>query len=310
MKKILFLLAILLITVTLTQAQQEPQFTHNMFNNAAINPGYAGVDKEICATIIRRQQWMGFDGTPVTNSFNINGYIKPIKGGVTLTMFQDQIGFNNDFNAKIGYAYHFNVGGGKLSAGLDFGLMNNALNNAQWKTPDGTGAENDAAIPDADETNMVFDMGLGLFYRINDLRVGISTTHLNQASFNLANGSFGLNRHYYFSADYKYQLPNPSLLLKPSIFVKFDGTTAQYSFNSLIVYNNKYWGGITYRMGDAFSFMAGMELMNQIKAGIAYDVTTSKIRKYSDNTFEVIIMYCFDLELIKTPQQYKSVRFL
>ena len=43
-------------------AQQDAQFTQNMFNKLSINPGSAGHNGGICATLLTRSQWMGFDG--------------------------------------------------------------------------------------------------------------------------------------------------------------------------------------------------------------------------------------------------------
>ena len=41
-------------------AQQDYQITHYMFDNLSFNPGYAGMNKNINATMIARQQWSGF----------------------------------------------------------------------------------------------------------------------------------------------------------------------------------------------------------------------------------------------------------
>ena len=59
---------ILLVLVGLTGAnafsQQDPQFTHNMFNQLAVNPGFAGGQGMLSAGMINRQQWMGLEGNP------------------------------------------------------------------------------------------------------------------------------------------------------------------------------------------------------------------------------------------------------
>ena len=43
-----------------------------MFDNLSFNPGYAGMNKNICATMIGRQQWSGFAGSPTTALVNIH----------------------------------------------------------------------------------------------------------------------------------------------------------------------------------------------------------------------------------------------
>ena len=81
----------------------------------------------------------------------------------------------------------------------------------------------------------------------------------------------------------------------------------QYSINANVLYNKRFWGGITYRNRDAIILLAGVELKNGIKFGYAYDITTTKINRGSH---ELMINYSFDFEIIKSPQRYKSVRFL
>ena len=55
----------LLCVGTTVFAQQDPQFTMNMFNRLYTNSGYAGSNNGICATAIHRQQWVGFSDNPI-----------------------------------------------------------------------------------------------------------------------------------------------------------------------------------------------------------------------------------------------------
>lgn len=312
-KTTFFLVAILLLQGSSAIAQQDPQFSHNMFNHTAVNPGFAGSSGRINITAINRQQWVGFDGAPVTTLFSADAALKPfgIKSGVGLTIIQDEIGFEKDFHIKAAYAYRMNLGAGELAAGVTFGLVNKSLE-AEWEVPSGsdfTPPSGDPSIPD-DQSKMAFDMGFGLFYSDSKMYVGLSTAHLNQAQFKLEKGTPSLQRHYFLTAGYNIELPFPLFELQPSTFIKFDGTSAQVSANARVIYNKKFWGGVTYRLGDAFVAMAGIELFNGLKIGYSYDVTTSKIRKYSSGSHEVFINYQFSLDFGKGAHRYKSVRFL
>ena len=53
-----------------SNAQQDYQITHYMFDNISFNPGYAGMNNNICGTILGRQQWAGFEGSPTTGILN------------------------------------------------------------------------------------------------------------------------------------------------------------------------------------------------------------------------------------------------
>ncbi len=57
---------IMLVFCSAASAQQEAQFTHNMFNNMGVNPGLAGMRNAICATGLARQQWVGSETMKAT----------------------------------------------------------------------------------------------------------------------------------------------------------------------------------------------------------------------------------------------------
>ena len=67
MKKLIFIL-ILLCASILTNAQQDPMFTHYAFNTLAINPAYAGTRDALTITGLHRAQWVTFKGAPITQT--------------------------------------------------------------------------------------------------------------------------------------------------------------------------------------------------------------------------------------------------
>ena len=58
MNRILVLLLTLLSVVSLRGS--DPQFSQNMFNKLANNPGYAGSRGLVATSVLHRSQWMGF----------------------------------------------------------------------------------------------------------------------------------------------------------------------------------------------------------------------------------------------------------
>ena len=89
MKKLIISTAFLFAGFVAT-AQQDAQFTQNMFNKLSVNPGYAGANGGICGTFLSRTQWTGFDGHPSTNLFSVDALLFS-KHGVGLTVFQDKL---------------------------------------------------------------------------------------------------------------------------------------------------------------------------------------------------------------------------
>jgi type IX secretion system PorP/SprF family membrane protein len=295
-------------------SQQDPLCSQYMFNTLTFNPGVAGISGMICATALNRQQWVGFKGAPSTTIFNVSAPVRPfkIKSGVGLLVESDNIGFDKDINLSASYSYHMDVGQGLLGIGLNLGMLNKTID-PTWVIPSGdthTPPSGDPLIPENKESYIAFDAGFGLYYKADKYYASLSVTHLNQPKIKFSKGLPYISRHYYLTAGYTLQLPNPSLELLPSVFAFTDGKVIQFNLTSLIRYNKKVWGGVSYRSGDALIGMVGFELFNGIRLGYAYDFTISDIKNNSTGSHEFIVNYCLDLSLGKSPMKYKSVRFL
>jgi len=294
--------------------QQDPLSSHYMFNTLTYNPGVSGTSGMICATALNRQQWVGFKGAPSTTVFGINAPVTlfHIKSGVGLTVQSDNTGFDKNINLTGSYSYLWDLGQGKLGLGLSLGMLNTTLT-PNWQIPEGdahTPPSGDPLIPENKESYVAFDVGIGAFYRADKYYAGLSITHINQPKIKFTKGTPYVSRHYYFTAGYTLQLPSPSFELLPSVFAFSDGKVTQLAINTLVRYNKKVWGGVSYRAGDAITGMIGVQLYNGIRIGYAYDFPMSDIRKSTSGSHEFMVNYCFDLNLGKSPMRYKSIRFL
>ena len=295
--------ACLLSMVLMANAQQDPQFSQNMFNRLMFNPGYAGTSGAICVTGINRSQWMGFEGAPKTFVLGLDMPIQALNGGIGLTLVQDKIGVENNVYAKLAYSYHLKLKQGTLGLGLDLGMMNKNIG-AGLNPIDKT----DGSIPQNAIGSTVFDAGIGAYYTSKTFYAGLSSTHLPQSTFDLGTSKYQSRRHYYITAGYHYQL-NPDVEIRPSIFIK-NAAATQFDINCNVFYKNKYWGGLSYRLQDAVILMLGADVYKGLKVGIAYDVNTSTLSKYNSNTLEILLNYCFKIKIDKPRQIYRNVRYL
>jgi hypothetical protein len=84
----------------------------------------------------------------------------------------------------------------------------------------------------------------------------------------------------------------------------------QLTVSSNFIYNKKFWGGVSYRVGEAAIGMVGIELFSGMRIGYAYEFSTTQISKYNNGSHEFLLGYCFTLKKERPPQQYKSIRFL
>jgi len=312
MKKQSLFLAIFLMVSLLLKAQQDPQFTQTMFTQLLTNPGYAGSEDKICAYALQRVQWTEFgDGAPSVTVFNIDAAIKN-RFGLGLSLENDELGFDKNFKINLSIAYKQPIGNGKLGIGVKWGVANSAidLQGSEWITPTHDPAT-DNAIPENGSEAMTFlDFGFGLYYKTQDLYLGISSTHLNEPEFKYEKGTPSLKRHYYITAGYNLPFANPLLEFKPSVFVQSDGTNSQLAINALIAYNKKLWGGVSLRTDNAISGIFGLELFKWVKVSYSYDFVVSDLMGYNSGTHEIMMGFCLDVKKDKTPEKYKSIRFL
>ena len=85
------LMLIILGSGTTAWAQQDPQFSQNMFTKLAINPGFAGANGAYCGTLLYRNQWTGFGGEPKTFLFSGDAYLESISTMAILPFFSRHI---------------------------------------------------------------------------------------------------------------------------------------------------------------------------------------------------------------------------
>ena len=147
-KRLLILLVTALFCPLFGVAQQDSHFSQGIFNQGYINPGSYGVnnDELFNVTVVHRIQTKSFDGAPTTTVLNINGPIESISSGVSLTFFNDKIGYLKTPGFNVGYSYIFNMSAGKLGAGISVGMINSKFDVDSWRLPDGT--TGDVALPD------------------------------------------------------------------------------------------------------------------------------------------------------------------
>lgn len=290
-------------------AQDDPQFSQNMYNRLPVNPGYAGSTGSMCATSLIRNQWVGFEGAPISQNFAFDALVEPLHGGLGFALTHDQLGFTNSLNFKVAYAYRMRLSNsGRLAFGLSGGFMQRSLDLTQ------TINSSDDPLPLGSYHAIAPDFDFGVYYNTSDFYMGASVTHINAAklSYVADNGDAyepHINRHYYFMGGYNYAL-NRIFTLKPSFFFKTDGTSQQTDINLTVLYNNSLWLGVSYRTSDAVILMAGINVTNELKVGYSYDITTSLINTASSGSHELMLRYCFKIKNNRPAYMNRNVRFL
>jgi len=196
MKKIIILILAVISVITVS-AQQDPQFTQNMFNKLANNPGFAGSRGVIATSILHRSQWMGFsdDGAAAsTQNFSVDAELPSLYGGVGLNVVKDNIAEFSNLGLQASYAYRTELGVGQIGMGMSVGMYQSGLNGGALRSAQ----SGDPAIPTGDVKGSSLDIGAGVYYNTQDVYIGLSSAHMTEPTIEWSDGqNFSLTRHYF-----------------------------------------------------------------------------------------------------------------
>jgi type IX secretion system PorP/SprF family membrane protein len=321
-------------------AQQDAMFTKYMFNTLAYNPGYAGSHEYLSLRGIYRDQWLGLDGAPVSQSVTAHTALNE-RVGVGMSIINDKIGAHSSTDINLSYAYRIPIRGEKmkLSVGLQGGTSNWRAN---WADPKLKFRDPSAQDPsfsgnDASINQWLMNFGVGVYFYAPRFYAGISSPRLIQND--LRKRSDGADwartyRHYYLTMGSAIPVRGDDLILKSSIIVRTSGIlditptsrpvsspTSVDLDMSWLIYNTLWVGGAFRTAVEAFikgannqpksSFDSAdvwfsVNLAKGYRVGASYDFPLSKINKVSPGGYEVMVGYDFESKVNKvvTPRYF------
>lgn len=317
MKKLIIAALFLVSAVRIEKAsaQQDAHFTQYMFNQLYFNPGVSGVEQGFRGGALYRNQWTGYTGlnsggAPQNFLFTGSLPIMSANMGVGLVVNSDQIGPLNDLQASANVSYHFKVGSGKLSTGLRLGVHSRSINpnNIRVNEPDDQVYQNLLAS----SGQIVPDFGFGLYYTSDKMFAGLSSSHLSEPKFDFSGAKSTLNRHYYLMGGYNFDL-SPSIVLTPSLNLKYDSKVFQYEFSAIAKFENQFFGGLAYREQDAVSVLLGAYMLKDNRLRITYslDYTVPSTEAKRPTSHEIMASYFVPMTMkgpkpiIRTPRYRK-----
>jgi type IX secretion system PorP/SprF family membrane protein len=294
-------------------AQQDPQFTHYMYNMSVINPAYATENKDVINMGgIYRAQWVGIEGAPTTQSFFAH---KPLSRKVEMgiSIVHDEIGdVVEESNIYADFAYVLSLSEKtRLSFGVKAGvtLFSTNFNGFQYTSP---------LLDPAFENNIsqTFpNVGAGTYLFGDNYYLGFSTPnllttkHLENTNGIVTTGVEAI--HYFFTGGYVFTLNgNDNLKIKPAFMAKgVQGAPLALDLTTNVLINNKFEAGIGYRLDDSVSGLASFYVTPRLRIGYSYDYTLTNLRKFNTGSHEVFVLFDLDLGRISGKGYDKSPRF-
>ncbi len=289
MKK-LFLLALLVIAITKTKAQQDPQYTQYMYNMSVINPAYAGSKETVSGGVLYRQQWVGIEDAPTTGTFFMHSPVGR-NVGLGLSIISDKIGPVEENNFYADFSYTLNLGGEhKLAFGLKAGAT---MHKIDFTGIPATLPQTDPIFESSNPNTTFLNLGTGLFYYTNKYYVAFSVPNMLKSKYLDFNGrQYGTDvLHYFLTGGYVFDI-NPNLKFKPFAMIKTSiNAPVSFDLSTNFMLNDKFEMGATYRLEDSFGAMINVAVSPTLRIGYAYDRVVSDIGVISPSSHEVILLY-------------------
>jgi len=296
---------------TQLSAQQDPMYTHYMYNTLMINPAYAGSRDALTLTLLHRSQWVDFKGAPLVQSITMHMPLKNKHLGVGLSILNDKVGASNKTSVFGDFAYRMDLTPkSKLALGLSAGVN---IFQANLSALD-LDQQADPSFQNNISNRITPNFGFGAYYSRERFYTGLSVPNLMQNKYSKLNDFNGTTllgreqRHFYFIAGAIFKLSD-NLDLKPTTFVKVtSGAPIQADLTGTFIIMKKVHLGLMYRTGDAFGALLGFNFTDQLHLGYSFDWSYGlKTPTYNYGSHEIMLRYdflVFDKKQIHTPRHF------
>jgi len=285
------LLIIMMLISSVVYSQQDPMYTQYMYNTLSVNPAYAGSRDALSITGLLREQWVGIDGAPNTQTLTIHSPITSKDMGLGLSVINDEVGPVHQTMIFGDYSYSIQA---TATSTLAFGLkvgVNVFSADLTSLTPDQGG---DQAIYDI-SSKMLPNVGVGVFYYSDKGYVGLSAPKLLQQMYEEYNNGVDTEnkelRHYFLIGGYVFDLTE-DIKFKPSFLVKaVAGAPLSVDLSGNFFFKEKLGLGVAHRLDDSVSALLQYYFTPQFRVGYAYDLTLSELRHYNSGSHEIMLGY-------------------
>jgi type IX secretion system PorP/SprF family membrane protein len=300
----ILIIGISMSVASLLFSQQDAMFTQYMFNEVTINPAYAGSHEVMSMTGLVRRQWVGIDGAPSTQSFNIHTPLRNNKIGVGLSIVNDKVAVTNNLNIHAAGSYRLDLSETThLQLGLQLGITNHQTDLGNLNVED----ETEQVFSEGSVSEVLPNFGGGLYLFSDKFYVGLSIPQL----MNNVVSKGGVNlvkqrRHIFLTTGYVFTL-NQNLKLKPTLFYKYvQGSPMQLDVTGSLIIKDKFWVGLAWRTFDSADLLLGFQATEQLFAGYAFDYSLTNLSDHNTGSHELVVNYRFSFSKNKilTPRYF------
>lgn len=286
----IFHIVMVLMSAGCIYAQKEPQYTQYMYNIGTFNPAYVGTVETPDITGLYRAQWTGIPGAPRTIRFGVNFPLPNEKTGLGFNVVNDQLGPTSQTYIDLAYSYEINVSEDIfLSFGIDAGgsLLNVDFSKGDFQVI------NDPLLQSQDVNSFYPTIGAGVFLYQDYWYLGLSVPNfLTDGIYNdEVAGIVEDKQQFNLIGGYVWDL-NEDLKFKPAFLLNYlSGSPVNLNLSANFLINDAFTAGVSYRLDNAVSGLAGFQVSGSTFIGYSYDYNTNALGDYAQGSHELILKF-------------------
>lgn len=288
---------------TLGLSQQDPLFNQYLFNPFYLNPAYCGNSESISGVLFHRSQWVGFTGSPQTQTLSVNGPVSGKNIGLGVQLVNDKIGSRNSTGLMGSYAYKLKFDQNKLSFGIRAGLFQHFIDKDELSVMD----DDDLFLLNYYENKLTPSFDFGAYYTAKRYFVGFTTSHLNEEKINFSQSYSYLKRHYVLTGGYAINA-SENLIIKPSTLIRYTANAPiNYDVNVNFDFKEVLNLGVSYRSSRGIVGMFDYNITKKLWVGYSFDLMLNDLgSQFKGTSHEIYLGY--DLVIFK--EKTLNPRFL
>lgn len=274
----ILLCIILLFSCFLAFGQNQEQYNHYIANQGLLNPAYNGTRESLSGLIVSRNQWVGFEGAPVTQALNVHSPISNTNLGLGLSVTNEKIGATHTLDCYGAVAYKFPMNNDyTLSLGVQFGFNSFSMDQSKLVTTDSS----DPALYGS--SNIAMNAGFGSYFYSEKLFAGFSIPEFFTNEYDTGAGSYKSsfdykNIHYYLYGGYVFDLDR--IAIKPTVLSRFVyGAPVQVDLTANVLLFQKAWLGLTYKTSSEMTFLVEYLINKSFSVRYSYDYPISSLNQ-------------------------------
>ncbi|MDX2306280.1 MAG: PorP/SprF family type IX secretion system membrane protein [Microscillaceae bacterium] len=263
----LLLIISVLLCCSLSQAQVVPLQNQFVVNPYMYNPAWAGNSDYMQFHGGFKKQWLGIEGSPSVATLSFEA---PLNESLNLgaNLINVTEGPWNYLNAQFGASYQIPLGYAGdhiLRFGMSLGFRYSLFNINELDDPD------DPALAGMPESTFTPDGSFGLAYQFRNLQVGVSMPRFTEAIPLSSEITITPWYHLIGSASYKFDIGISGWAITPTlVYHREQEIEDQIEGFLKVSYQDKYWGGGSYRQDYGVTAFLGAEINEMFSLNYFY----------------------------------------